>query len=167
MLRSLHLRTIRTYGRNLRTFSMLVRGTCFGVFSWRGLPMLVNMVTEVSRTDRRKGKGLGKKELGSGRIIALTPKLIAEFLLEFLLGTPISVGYVKEFLSAKFWIPLSRLNYSAYLIHLTLINVMFVGHRTGLHYTKHLMVLTNRVFFIQPFVKRNGCFWPHLQSKLY
>lgn len=49
-------------------------------------------------------------------------------------------GYVKEFLSAKFWIPLSRLNYSAYLIHLILINVMFVGHRTGLHYTKHLMV---------------------------
>lgn len=60
---------------------------------------------------------------------------------QFILSTPISLGYVKEFLSARFWIPLSRLNFSAYLIHVILLNLMFVGHKTGLHYTKYLMVL--------------------------
>jgi hypothetical protein len=42
------------------------------------------------------------------------------------------VGYVQDFLSARFWIPLGRLTYSTYLVHCVLINVMYFGYRSGL-----------------------------------
>ncbi|CAB4011959.1 nose resistant to fluoxetine 6-like [Paramuricea clavata] len=41
-------------------------------------------------------------------------------------------GYVQEFLSARFWIPLGRLTYSTYLVHCALLNVMYFGYRSGL-----------------------------------
>lgn len=34
-------------------------------------------------------------------------------------------GYIQEFLSARFWIPLGRLTYSAYLVHFVVIVFMF------------------------------------------
>ncbi|XP_046843470.1 nose resistant to fluoxetine protein 6-like isoform X2 [Xenia sp. Carnegie-2017] len=44
-------------------------------------------------------------------------------------------GYVKDFLSASFWIPLGRLTYSTYLVHRLVLKVMMYGSRTGLVFT--------------------------------
>ena len=43
-------------------------------------------------------------------------------------------GLVQKFLSAKFWIPLSRLTYNVYLIHLIILALMFYGAQEPLHY---------------------------------
>ncbi|XP_028392820.1 nose resistant to fluoxetine protein 6-like [Dendronephthya gigantea] len=46
-------------------------------------------------------------------------------------------GYVHEFLSSKFWIPLGRLTYCTYLVHCELIKVMYAGYRSGLFFSTH------------------------------
>ena len=49
-------------------------------------------------------------------------------------------GLVQKFLSAKFWIPLSRLTYSVYLIHLIVIEVMFFDGLGTIHYDTYTVV---------------------------
>ena len=43
-------------------------------------------------------------------------------------------GLVQRFLSAKFWIPLSRLSFNVYLIHIIVIIVMMIGAQANIHY---------------------------------
>ncbi|CAB4021608.1 nose resistant to fluoxetine 6-like [Paramuricea clavata] len=43
-------------------------------------------------------------------------------------------GLVQKFLSAKFWIPLSRLTFNVYLIHIIVIMVMMFGAQGNIHY---------------------------------
>ena len=45
-----------------------------------------------------------------------------------------AIGLVQKFLSARFWIPLSRLTYSVYLIHLIVLPVIFIGTKGLIHY---------------------------------
>ena len=39
-----------------------------------------------------------------------------------------------KFLSAKFWIPFSRLTFNVYLIHFFALTVMFAGAEGNIHY---------------------------------
>ncbi|CAB3987618.1 Hypothetical predicted protein [Paramuricea clavata] len=43
-------------------------------------------------------------------------------------------GLVQKFLSARFWIPLSRLTYNVYLIHYIILILMFFGAKGTIHY---------------------------------
>lgn len=45
-------------------------------------------------------------------------------------------GYIHQFLSARFWIPLSRLTYSVYLIHLIVIHFMFFARNDRVYYDR-------------------------------
>ncbi|XP_028392817.1 nose resistant to fluoxetine protein 6-like isoform X2 [Dendronephthya gigantea] len=53
-------------------------------------------------------------------------------------------SYIQQFLSARFWIPLSRLTYSVYLIHMVVISFMFFATTHQVHYD----LLTASYFFI-------------------
>ncbi|XP_046864834.1 nose resistant to fluoxetine protein 6-like [Xenia sp. Carnegie-2017] len=44
-------------------------------------------------------------------------------------------SYINEFLSARFWIPLSRLTYSVYLIHMIVIHYMLYAANGSMHYS--------------------------------
>lgn len=44
-------------------------------------------------------------------------------------------GFIQDFLSAKFWIPLSRLTYSVYLIHLIVLTFMLIAVEGAVHYS--------------------------------
>ena len=57
---------------------------------------------------------------------------------------PSVVGYVHEFLSSRFWIPLGRLTYCTYLVHCQLLQVMYAGYRSGLFFSTHWWVSTCR-----------------------
>ncbi|XP_028392819.1 nose resistant to fluoxetine protein 6-like isoform X2 [Dendronephthya gigantea] len=43
-------------------------------------------------------------------------------------------GVVQRFLSARFWIPLSRLTYNVYLIHIIILTLMIYGAQGNIHY---------------------------------
>ncbi|XP_046843813.1 nose resistant to fluoxetine protein 6-like [Xenia sp. Carnegie-2017] len=44
-------------------------------------------------------------------------------------------SYINEYLSARFWIPLSRLTYSVYLIHMIVIHYMLYAANGSMHYS--------------------------------
>ena len=44
-------------------------------------------------------------------------------------------GVINTFLSMKFWIPLSRLTFTAYLVHPIVLSVVFGSAREPVHYT--------------------------------
>ena len=44
------------------------------------------------------------------------------------------LGLVQRFLSAKYWIPLSRLTFNVYLIHIIVITIMTIGAQGNIHY---------------------------------
>lgn len=50
------------------------------------------------------------------------------------------VGLVNKFLSASYWIPLSRLTYSAYLLHPIVMNVYFGSFQHTTEYTDKIFV---------------------------
>ena len=52
------------------------------------------------------------------------------------------VGLVKDILAAKFWIPLSHINYAAYIIHYDVILVLIYNIETPIHYTNFTTVRT-------------------------
>ncbi|XP_028401905.1 nose resistant to fluoxetine protein 6-like [Dendronephthya gigantea] len=49
-------------------------------------------------------------------------------------------GPVKILLAAKFWIPLSRINYAAFIIHFTVLNVFTYNIEVPIHYTIFTLV---------------------------
>ena len=51
------------------------------------------------------------------------------------------LGFVKNILEAKFWIPLSRINYAAYLVHYDVITVLIYNIETPIHYTSFTTVM--------------------------
>ena len=50
-------------------------------------------------------------------------------------------GVVNSFLSWKAWIPLSKLTYGAYLIHITCQQIVLFGSSYALHFTDFMMVI--------------------------
>lgn len=50
------------------------------------------------------------------------------------------LGIVQKFLSAKFWIPFSRLTFNVYLIHIYLMTVMTAGSQGYIHYDFYTIV---------------------------
>ncbi|XP_035213460.1 uncharacterized protein LOC118187364 isoform X2 [Stegodyphus dumicola] len=56
-------------------------------------------------------------------------------------------GFVAKFLSWKFWIPLSRLTYCAYLVHPILIHGYYMSYQTALYFTE-LVTVTNFMGFM-------------------
>jgi hypothetical protein len=59
-------------------------------------------------------------------------------------------GLVKDILAAKFWIPLSRINYAAFLIHIDVLNVLFQNVETPVHYTSFTLVSDcTLIFFVK------------------
>ena len=60
-------------------------------------------------------------------------------------------GYINEFLSARFWIPLSRLTYSVYLIHMIVIHYMLYAANGSMHYSIAFTVC--RQLLLSPFVQ--------------
>lgn len=56
-------------------------------------------------------------------------------------------GFLTKFLSWKLWIPLSRLTYSAYLVHPILIHGYYQAYPTSLYFTQ-LTVVTNFLGFL-------------------
>ena len=67
------------------------------------------------------------------------PKLKVRLLARYFLGL------VRRFLSAKFWIPLSRLTFNVYLIHMIVILVMLIGSQGYIHYDFFNIVSANEV----------------------
>ena len=49
-------------------------------------------------------------------------------------------GFLTKFLSWKLWIPLSRLTYSAYLVHPILIHGYYQAYQTAMHFTELIVV---------------------------
>ena len=59
-------------------------------------------------------------------------------------------GLVKDILAAKFWIPLSRINYAAFLIHMDVLTVLFQNVETPVHYTAFTLVSDcTLIFFVK------------------
>ncbi|CAF1061127.1 unnamed protein product [Adineta steineri] len=58
-------------------------------------------------------------------------------------------GIVNKILSWSFWVPLARLNYSTYLIHLTVIYMSITNQRIPFYYQPHLVVnnFVSHIFF--------------------
>jgi hypothetical protein len=66
-------------------------------------------------------------------------------------------GYAQQFLSARFWIPLSRLTYSVYLVHVIVQQFMFNATNGSLHYSFSLVVsMTSREILIGIKIGKNG-----------
>jgi hypothetical protein len=49
-------------------------------------------------------------------------------------------GLIQRFLSARFWIPLSRLTYSTYLVHPIVLTFIFKSSNTALYYSPKTVV---------------------------
>ncbi|XP_028406328.1 nose resistant to fluoxetine protein 6-like [Dendronephthya gigantea] len=49
-------------------------------------------------------------------------------------------GLVKNILAAKFWIPLSHINYAAYIVHFDIISTLAFNIETPIHYTSFTLV---------------------------
>lgn len=58
-------------------------------------------------------------------------------------------GIVNKILSWPIWSPLAKLNYGTYLIHLTIIFIMFANQRIPFYYQSHLVVnnFVSHIFF--------------------
>ncbi len=50
------------------------------------------------------------------------------------------LGPVKTLLAAKFWIPLSRINYAAFIIHYAVINIFEYNMEVPVHFTTFTLV---------------------------
>ena len=50
-------------------------------------------------------------------------------------------GIINLFLSMKFWIPLSRISYNAYLLHPLILTVIFASERKTIHYQDYNLVI--------------------------
>lgn len=72
-----------------------------------------------------------------------------------------SPGYANSILSAKLWIPLSRLTYGAYLLHPVLLTTMYLNLDTAVYYTDTTMVRFVHMYRLLTFTKKNrkkhGC----------
>jgi hypothetical protein len=47
---------------------------------------------------------------------------------------------IKNILAAKFWIPLSRINYVAFLIHVDVLLILYYNIEAPIHYTSFTTV---------------------------
>ena len=52
----------------------------------------------------------------------------------------ISAGYINSFLAWKAWIPLAKLNFGAYLVHLIVMNVVLLNMKTTMTWSWVSMV---------------------------
>ena len=77
--------------------------------------------------------------------LVLTPLYCAVFFLCSVLLTValVIVGLINSLLSARFWIPLSRLTYSAYLLHPIVLSAVFGSFQHTAAYTTQLFVSVN------------------------
>lgn len=58
-------------------------------------------------------------------------------------------GIINEFLSWRGWLPLSRLSYCTYLLHYTIIEVVFASDELPLHWDSHMdWVRIKNLFYI-------------------
>lgn len=62
------------------------------------------------------------------------------------------VGLVNKFLSASYWIPLSRLTYSAYLLHPIVMNVYFGSFQHTTEYTDKIFVSSFNIFSLRQYL---------------
>ncbi|CAF1432045.1 unnamed protein product [Adineta steineri] len=58
-------------------------------------------------------------------------------------------GIVNKILSWPIWAPLSRLNYSCYLVHAVILNIILYNQKLPLYYQGHLIVnnFVSHIFF--------------------
>ncbi|XP_046853576.1 nose resistant to fluoxetine protein 6-like isoform X2 [Xenia sp. Carnegie-2017] len=57
-------------------------------------------------------------------------------------------GWVKNILAAKFWIPLSRINYAAFLVHFDVMNVLAFSIQTPIHFSWFVFVTHYLAFLV-------------------
>ena len=69
------------------------------------------------------------------------------------------IGLVNKFLSASYWIPLSRLTYSAYLVHPLVLSVFFGSFHHTVEYTDNL--------FVSSFTSVNSKIWRRIVVDIY
>ena len=73
------------------------------------------------------------------------------------------LGLIQEFLSARFWIPLSRLTYSVYLIHMIVLSVMYLASSGTIYYD--LVSIVSMRWFVIDRIKDLGKFWLKFHKK--
>ena len=62
-------------------------------------------------------------------------------------------GLINIILSARFWIPFSRINYSTYIVHIDVINVVILNIESPIHYTTFTLVCILSVYVFQKISK--------------
>ena len=67
-------------------------------------------------------------------------------------------GLIQRFLSARFWIPLSRLTYSTYLVHPIVLTFIFKSSNTALYYSPKTVV--SKILY-RSWERFQNCFFPY------